>query len=128
MGDASRVFFSVRGSLLPAVIKHGLSILEGVHGTSIPLQGACEGSLACSTCHIVFDKEAYEKTKHSMSEKEEDLLDTAKGLTLTSRLGCQVKMNAGLRNAHIRIPNISKNIGDEVLKKHEGKRNKEKQE
>lgn len=116
MGDASRVFFSVRDSVLPAVIKHGLSILEGIHGTSIPLQGACEGSLACSTCHIVLDKETYAKTKHSMSEKEEDLLDTAKGLTLTSRLGCQVKMYPELKNSLIRIPNISKNIGDEVLR------------
>ena len=67
----------------------GLSVLEIAHRNEIDIEGACEGSLACSTCHVIVDPEWYELLKEA-SEDEEDMLDLAFGLTATSRLGCQI--------------------------------------
>src|ERR1700722_4927596 len=67
----------------------GVSVLEIAHKNHVPLEGAWEGSLACSTCHVIVDKSYYEKLK-TASEDEEDMLDLAFGLTHTSRLGCQI--------------------------------------
>ncbi|KAK6140635.1 hypothetical protein DH2020_025635 [Rehmannia glutinosa] len=68
----------------------GMSMLEAAHENDIDLEGACEGSLACSTCHvIVMDMEQYNKLPDPTDE-ENDMLDLAFGLTETSRLGCQV--------------------------------------
>ena len=67
----------------------GLSVLEIAHRNKIDIEGACEGSLACSTCHVIVDPEWYELLKEA-SEDEEDMLDLAFGLTATSRLGCQI--------------------------------------
>ncbi|MBT6241034.1 MAG: 2Fe-2S iron-sulfur cluster binding domain-containing protein, partial [Rhodospirillaceae bacterium] len=70
---------------------NGLSVLEVAHKNDIDLEGACEGSLACSTCHVIVDQEWFDKLGEA-SEEEEDMLDLAFGLTHTSRLGCQIKM------------------------------------
>ena len=87
----------------------GLSILEIAHKHGVDIEGACEGSLACSTCHVIVDAGWFGKLK-APSEDEEDMLDLAFGLEKTSRLGCQivrseardglvVKLPAGTRNA-----------------------------
>ncbi len=57
----------------------------------VELEGACEASLACSTCHVILPKKIYDNLTPPVDE-EEDLLDLAFGLTPTSRLGCQVKI------------------------------------
>ena len=67
----------------------GLSVLEIAHKNNIDLEGACEGSLACSTCHVIVDKDWYNVLPKA-NEDEEDMLDLAFGLTPTSRLGCQI--------------------------------------
>ena len=67
----------------------GLSVLEIAHRNKIDLEGACEGSLACSTCHVVIDPEFFGNLPEA-TEEEEDMLDLAFGLTHTSRLGCQI--------------------------------------
>lgn len=67
--------------------REGETLLEVAHNNHIDLEGACEQSLACSTCHVVLPDEIYEKMEPAV-EEEEDLLDLAYGLTLTSRLGC----------------------------------------
>ena len=67
------------------------TILEHCHTHDIPLEGACEGSLACSTCHVVLPQDIYKKLKPA-TEEEEDMLDLAVGLTSTSRLGCQIRL------------------------------------
>jgi len=61
-------------------------VLEIAHRNNLDLEGACEGSLACSTCHVIVDPEWYEALQEA-SEDEEDMLDLAFGLTHTSRLG-----------------------------------------
>jgi ferredoxin len=87
----------------------GLSILEVAHHNDIDLEGACEGSLACSTCHVIIDKEFYDKLDEA-SEEEEDMLDLAFGLTSTSRLGCQIIITEKLDGLRVRLPKETKNI------------------
>jgi 2Fe-2S ferredoxin len=81
----------------------GLSILEIAHRNGIDMEGACEGSLACSTCHIVVDKSWYGQLEEP-SEDEEDMLDLAFGLTKTSRLGCQIIMTEELDGLVVKLP------------------------
>src|SRR5205814_9618596 len=87
----------------------GLSILEIAHQNNIDLEGACEGSLACSTCHIVVDAEWFDALEEA-SEDEEDMLDLAFGLTHTSRLGCQIIMSEELDGLTVRLPAATRNM------------------
>ncbi|KAL1922875.1 uncharacterized protein VTP21DRAFT_9251 [Calcarisporiella thermophila] len=75
----------------------------------IELECACEGSLACSTCHVIVDQEHFDKMEEPTDE-ENDMLDLAFGLTETSRLGCQIKMCKELDGITVRIPSASRNM------------------
>lgn len=88
---------------------NGISLLEVAHKNNIDLEGACEGSLACSTCHIVIDPEFYDLLPEA-SEDEEDMLDLAFGLTHTSRLGCQIMVSDALDGIKISLPNATRNM------------------
>jgi len=81
----------------------GISVLEIAHANNIDLEGACEGSLACSTCHVIVSPEDYERLTEA-TEDEEDMLDLAFGLTRTSRLGCQIIMSEELDGLTVRLP------------------------
>ena len=87
----------------------GLSVLEIAHKNKIDIEGACEGSLACSTCHVIVDPEWYELLKEA-SEDEEDMLDLAFGLTHTSRLGCQIRMSEALDGLVVKLPAATRNM------------------
>lgn len=87
----------------------GLSVLEIAHRHDIDLEGACEGSLACSTCHVIVDPEWYEQLDQP-SEEEEDMLDLAFGLTHTSRLGCQIRMSEELDGLVVSLPSATRNM------------------
>ncbi|WP_395020588.1 ferredoxin family 2Fe-2S iron-sulfur cluster binding protein [Dongia sp.] len=87
----------------------GLSVLEIAHRNNIDLEGACEGSLACSTCHVIVDPEWYDVLEGA-SEDEEDMLDLAFGLTHTSRLGCQIKMTDELDGLTVSLPTATRNM------------------
>ena len=87
----------------------GLSVLEIAHKNRIDIEGACEGSLACSTCHVVVDPEWHELLKEA-SEDEEDMLDLAFGLTATSRLGCQIIITEELDGLVVRLPASTRNL------------------
>jgi 2Fe-2S ferredoxin len=87
----------------------GLSIMEIAHENDIDLEGACEGSLACSTCHVIVDQEWFDKLEDA-SEDEEDMLDLAFGLTRTSRLGCQIIMSPELDGIVVRLPATTRNM------------------
>lgn len=88
---------------------NGISVLEVAHRNGVSLEGACEGSLACSTCHVIVDQEWYGKLKEA-SEDEEDMLDLAFGLTHTSRLGCQILMSDALDGLKVTLPNATRNM------------------
>ena len=87
----------------------GLSVLEIAHMNDIDLEGACEGSLACSTCHVIVDESWFNKLDEA-SEDEEDMLDLAFGLTRTSRLGCQIIMSPELDGLVVRLPGTTRNM------------------
>ncbi len=87
----------------------GLSVLEIAHRNGIDIEGACEGSLACSTCHVIVDKDWYKKLEDA-SEDEEDMLDLAFGLTATSRLGCQIIITEELDGLTVRLPDEVRNM------------------
>jgi 2Fe-2S ferredoxin len=87
----------------------GLTILDIAHRNDIDIEGACEGSLACSTCHVIVDKEWYGRLEEP-SEDEEDMLDLAFGLTPTSRLGCQVVITEELDGLTVALPAETRNM------------------
>jgi 2Fe-2S ferredoxin len=87
----------------------GLTILDIAHRNDIDIEGACEGSLACSTCHVIVDKEWYGRLDEP-SEDEEDMLDLAFGLTPTSRLGCQVVITEELDGLTVALPAETRNM------------------
>ena len=87
----------------------GLSVLEIAHKNDIDLEGACEGSLACSTCHVIIEQEWYDLLSDA-SEDEEDMLDLAFGLTKTSRLGCQIIMSEELDGLTLKLPPGTRNM------------------
>ena len=81
----------------------GLSVLEIAHRHGIDLEGACEGSLACATCHVVVDP-AWAARLPRPTDDEEDMLDLAFGLQKTSRLGCQIVVGDALDGLVVRLP------------------------
>ena len=81
----------------------GLSVLEVAHRHGFELEGACEGSMACSTCHVVVDETWFDKLE-AASEEEEDMLDLAFEVHPTSRLGCQVTMTPDLDGLIVSLP------------------------
>ncbi len=90
----------------------GSSILEVAHSNGVDLEGACEGSLACSTCHVILNQSDYDSLP-KISEEEEDMLDLAYNTTQTSRLGCQVMPHVKeLKNGEIEIyiPQYNRNL------------------
>lgn len=86
----------------------GQSVLEVAHANEIPLEGACEGSLACSTCHVIVEPAVFEGLDEP-SEDEEDMLDLAFGLTETSRLGCQIIISEELDGMRLTVPSGTNN-------------------
>lgn len=88
---------------------NGLTVLEIAHRNKVDIEGACEGSLACSTCHVVVDPGFYDMLTPA-SEEEEDMLDLAFGLTHTSRLGCQIVMSDELDGLVVQLPAATRNM------------------
>lgn len=109
MSKNVRIIFIVNGEKKEFLVPVGTTVLEAAHNNDIDLEGACEGSLACSTCHVVVDDKYYSKLKPA-SEDEEDMLDLAFGLTATSRLGCQITMTEDLDGLTLTVPNETRNI------------------
>ncbi|MBM3584905.1 MAG: 2Fe-2S iron-sulfur cluster binding domain-containing protein [Alphaproteobacteria bacterium] len=87
----------------------GLSVMEIARRNGIDIEGACEGSLACSTCHVIVDPEDYDRLSEP-TEDEEDMLDLAFGLTHTSRLSCQVIMTEELDGLTVTLPAATRNM------------------
>jgi ferredoxin len=88
----------------------GMSMLEAAHENDIELEGACEGSLACSTCHVIITDDDYYGKLPEPSDEENDMLDLAFGLTETSRLGCQVIAKPELDGLRMALPAATRNF------------------
>jgi ferredoxin, 2Fe-2S len=89
----------------------GLSVLEIAHQHGVDIEGACEGSLACSTCHVIVDPGWFSRLAQP-TEDEEDMLDLAFGLQETSRLGCQIVITEALDGLVVKLPAGSRNMMD----------------
>ena len=81
----------------------GMTVLEIARRHDIDIEGACDGSLACSTCHVIVDPDWYDLLPEA-SVDEEDMLDLAFDLTGTSRLGCQIVITEELDGLMVRLP------------------------
>jgi len=81
----------------------GLTLLDVARKFDIDIEGACEGSLACSTCHVIIESQWFDALPEA-SEDEEDMLDLAFGLTKTSRLGCQIKVTDEIDGLVVSLP------------------------
>jgi ferredoxin len=84
-------------------VKAGQRLLDVAWAERQPLEGACEGVMACSTCHVIVDSEDVERLPPA-SEEEEDVLDLAAHASRTSRLACQIVLTEDLKELTVRIP------------------------
>ncbi|KAI7823368.1 2Fe-2S ferredoxin-type domain-containing protein [Gamsiella multidivaricata] len=108
-GEGFTVNFIMQdGEEITVQAHEGESLLDAAWANDIDIEGACEASLACSTCHLILDTESYSKLEEPTDE-ENDMLDLAFGLTDTSRLGCQVLMNKELDGIVAKLPAITRN-------------------
>ena len=99
----SMMFINRDGSKRQVDAPVGHSLLEIAHANDIDVEGACEGSLACATCHVIVDPAWYGRLARPTPD-EDDMLDLAVGLTKHSRLGCQVVMTDALDGLVVRLP------------------------
>eukprot|EP00028_Trichosphaerium_sp_Am-I-7-wt_P009534 CAMPEP_0168520006 /NCGR_PEP_ID=MMETSP0405-20121227/7680_1 /TAXON_ID=498012 /ORGANISM="Trichosphaerium sp, Strain Am-I-7 wt" /LENGTH=115 /DNA_ID=CAMNT_0008540705 /DNA_START=115 /DNA_END=462 /DNA_ORIENTATION=- len=88
---------------------YGTHVLDLAHQNDIELEGACEASLACSTCHVIVKKDYFDKLPEAV-EEEDDMLDLAFGLTETSRLGCQIILTKELDGIELTLPQATRNF------------------
>lgn len=93
----------------------GQDLMRLAHENDVELEGACDGACACSTCHLIFEKDIYD-TLLEPSDEENDMLDLAFGLTETSRLGCQVKLNRKLDGVKVQLPKATRNMAVDGFK------------
>lgn len=99
-------FIKANGDKIKAKGKVGDSLLDVVVNNNLDLDGfgACEGTLTCSTCHLVFSKQVFESLPDKPSEEELDMLDLAYDLSDTSRLGCQIILTEQLDGLEVSVP------------------------
>jgi ferredoxin len=89
--------------------KPGDNLLDIAQAAGQPLEGTCEGQMACSTCHVIVGKDWFDKLLKA-SENEEDMLDLASGARRTSRLSCQITLTEELDGIEVIIPSESRNM------------------
>ena len=86
----------------------GSRLLEVAQADGQPLEGTCEGQMACSTCHVLVDADDFARLPRA-SEEEEDLLDLAAHATRTSRLACQIILTSDMQSLTVRVPPSARN-------------------
>lgn len=96
-------FTTARGDYVAAEGEAGDSLLTVAQAAGMPLEGTCEGQMACSTCHVIVDTSWFDRLPGA-SEEEEDMLDLAAGVRRTSRLSCQIELTAELDGLAVSIP------------------------
>jgi ferredoxin len=103
-------FISADGACVSEVdAPPGERLLDVAQADGQPLEGTCEGQMACSTCHVLVDPDDFAKLPHA-KEAEEDMLDLATGATRYSRLACQIWLTEELQELAVRIPAEARNM------------------
>lgn len=98
-----RVRFVSDGSVQEASGVEGTRLLDVAQAIGQPLEGTCDGDIACATCHVIVDPADFDRLPPA-SKEEEELLDLAYNATRTSRLACQIRLTAGLDGMTVRVP------------------------
>lgn len=96
-------FSDTQGNVTEGEVEAGQSLLEVGQALGLPLEGTCEGQMACSTCHVIVNAEWFDKLAEA-SEEEEDMLDFAAGVRRTSRLSCQIDLTQALDGLSVTVP------------------------
>ena len=103
-------FVSASGDRVQEIeAQDGDNLLDVAQGAGQPLEGTCEGQMACSTCHVIFEAADFAKLPKA-SEDEEDMLDLAASTTRFSRLSCQITLKDSYEELTVRIPAESRNM------------------
>jgi ferredoxin len=89
--------------------KGGDRLLDVAQANGQPLEGTCEGQMACSTCHVIVDPQDFDKLPRASAD-EDDLLDLAASVTRTSRLSCQIWLDESWDSLTVRIPAESRDM------------------
>jgi ferredoxin len=97
------VFVTPEGDRVEAEGAAGLPLLEVAQAAGMPLEGTCEGQMACSTCHVVVAPDWFDRLSPA-SEDEEDMLDLAAAVQRTSRLSCQIVLSDALDGLEVAVP------------------------
>ena len=104
MSDPVTVHFTnADGDTVSARGEPGDNLLRLAQAAGLPLEGTCEGQMACSTCHVIVAADWFDRLPEA-SEEEEDMLDLAAGARRTSRLSCQIELTPGLDDLTVSIP------------------------
>lgn len=110
-GQERKVTFVEKdGSEVTFEVADGDNLLDIAQSNDLEMEGACGGSCACSTCHVVVATEEMFDKMEEPSDDENDMLDLAFGLTETSRLGCQVCMSKELDGLVVKLPSMTRNL------------------
>lgn len=96
-------FIKPDGSTHQLEVDNGTTIMEAGRDNNMGLEGTCGGSLSCATCHVIFSDQDFARVGPP-SEDEMDMLDLAFGVSPTSRLGCQIRMNDDLDGISAHVP------------------------
>lgn len=102
-------FVTAEGERVGAEAAEGTVLLDVAQGAGMPLEGTCEGQMACSTCHVVVDSDWFGHLREASAD-EEDMLDLAAGVMRTSRLSCQIVLTQALDGIEVRIPGESRDM------------------
>jgi 2Fe-2S ferredoxin len=90
-------------------VRAGVSVMEAARANDVDIEGACEGAMACCTCHVVVEPEWFPRLA-APSADEQDMLELVVGLSRTSRLGCQIAMSDALDGLVVRLPKDVRNL------------------
>jgi ferredoxin-2, mitochondrial len=102
-------FVTAQDQRIVAEVAAGTRLLEVGQNAGLPLEGTCEGQMACSTCHVVVSPDWFAELPDA-SEDEEDMLDLAAGVTRTSRLACQITLTEALDGLEVRVPSEARDM------------------
>jgi len=102
-------FIATDGSEREVQAEEGAILLEVAQADGQPLEGTCEGQMACSTCHVIVAAEDFARLPPAV-EEEEDMLDLAIGATRTSRLACQIVLTPALDGLTVRMPSAHRDM------------------
>ncbi|KAI6084084.1 ferredoxin [Hypoxylon rubiginosum] len=103
-------FIDKEGKEHKIAVSKGDNLLDIAQAHDLEMEGACGGSCACSTCHVIVTEEDYYEKMPEPEDDENDMLDLAFGLTETSRLGCQVVMTKELDGMKVKLPSMTRNL------------------